>query len=111
MPPTPHRVPLLSSCLTRWPPILCAQNDGWTVLHVASLNGAIKCLPMLVEAGADPSTKEEDGRTAYDLAIEYGQEAAASLPGLRPGVEVEEPAAKRQKKGKGKSKQWVETGH
>lgn len=70
---------------------------------------------MLLDAGADSSTQEEDGRTAYDLAIEYGQEAAAALPGLHPGTSIaeEEPAAKRQKKRKnqGKSKQWVATGH
>ncbi len=93
-----------------------AQNDGWTVLHVAALNGAVKCLPLLLEAGADPSTEEEDGRTAYDLAAEYGQEAAMALPGLQPaaGGAEEEPASKRQKKGQGKSKskqQWVATGH
>jgi hypothetical protein len=91
------------------------QNDGWTVLHVAALNCAVKCLPLLLEAGADPSTEEDDGRTAYDLAAEYGWEAAMALPGLQPVAGgAEEPAAKRQKKGKGKSKskqQWVATGH
>ena len=81
-------------------------------MHVAALNGATKCLPMLLEAGADPSTEEEDGRTAYDLAVEYGQDVAAAVPGLQPAAE-EEPTAKRQKKSKGKSKskQWVATGH
>lgn len=79
------------------------------MLHVAALNGATKCLPLLLEAGADPSTQEDDGRTAYELAAEYGQEGAMALPGLQPAAE-EEPAAKRQKK-KGKGKQWVATGH
>ena len=44
-------------------------------MHVAALNGATKCLPLLLEAGADPSTQEDDGRTAYELnALADGEE-------------------------------------
>lgn len=106
---------VLTAALTRRCDVR-AQNDGWTVLHVAALNCAVKCLPLLLAAGADPSAEEGDGRTAYDLAAEYGWEAAMALPGLQPAARgaEEEPAAKRQMKGKGKSKskqQWVATGH
>ena len=91
------------------------QNDGWTVLHVAALNNATKCLPLLLEAGADASRTEDDGRKAYDLAAEYGWADVLALPGMQgdddddddededddEGEEDEEaPAAKRRRVGK-----------
>ena len=47
---------------------LAAQNDKWTALHVACLNEAVGCVPLLLAAGCDPLADNDDGETAADIA-------------------------------------------
>ncbi|WP_345432721.1 ankyrin repeat domain-containing protein [Modestobacter marinus] len=43
--------------------------DGWTALHLAVLAGQAPMVTVLVEAGADPTARTEDGRTPLQLAL------------------------------------------
>ncbi|SDY87024.1 Ankyrin repeat-containing protein [Bacillus sp. 166amftsu] len=48
------------------------QSGGWTGLHEAALLGDEKIVALLIENGADKSIKKNDGKTAYDIALEKG---------------------------------------
>lgn len=50
---------------------------GWTALHAAANTGDTETLRILLEAGADPSIKDDDGKTAAELA---NDEVAKLLP-------------------------------
>lgn len=39
--------------------------DGWTPLYNASYEGHTEIVQLLVDNGADPNIKDEDGRTLY----------------------------------------------
>lgn len=41
---------------------------GWLPLHLAARRGSVKIVEMLLEAGADPTAVDENGRTARTLA-------------------------------------------
>ncbi|MCZ2822185.1 ankyrin repeat domain-containing protein [Modestobacter sp. VKM Ac-2977] len=43
--------------------------DGWTALHLAVLAGQAPMVAALVEAGADPTARTEDGRSPLHLAL------------------------------------------
>jgi uncharacterized protein YegJ (DUF2314 family) len=45
-----------------------AADDGWTWLHRDALAGNLTSVQVLLENGADPQQKTNDGRTAKDLA-------------------------------------------
>ena len=47
-------------------------SDKWTVLHVAAMVGAREVTRMLLQAGANTTLLDEDGRTAAQLANGYG---------------------------------------
>ena len=42
--------------------------DGWTPLIMAANNGKIEVVKELLKAGANKKLKDNDGKTAYDLA-------------------------------------------
>ena len=44
------------------------DDNGRTALHWAALHGKIQVVEALLNAGADKAVKDEDGRTALDLA-------------------------------------------
>ena len=57
----------------------CPQNSGWTPLMAASFNGKPEVVRVLLAAGADKDLRDNDGKTALDLAIEWKKDACAAL--------------------------------
>ncbi len=45
------------------------DSYGWTPLHAACRNGCVKIVQLLLENGANIKAKNEDGKTAYDIAL------------------------------------------
>ena len=55
-------------------------TDGGTALHYATVNNdSIRILYLLLKNGANPFLKDEDGETAYDIAININQNPEAEL--------------------------------
>ena len=48
------------------------DDDGWTPLHVAALQGRLDVARLLLERGADAGVRDRDGRTPADLARREG---------------------------------------
>ena len=48
------------------------QSGGWTGLHEAALLGNEEIIMLLLENGANKTIKKNDGKTAYDIALEKG---------------------------------------
>jgi ankyrin repeat protein len=46
-------------------------KTGWTALHRLAYHGYVEGFKLLIKAGADSSIKDDDGRTALDVAITY----------------------------------------
>ena len=55
------------------------QVDGWAALHVAAYNGRLAIAKRLLQGGADPSTRNKDGKTALDYARERGNSEVVAL--------------------------------
>jgi ankyrin repeat protein len=55
------------------------QHGGYTVLHAASMHGDEELVRLLLERGADPLLRTDDGRTAADFAREHGYAKVADL--------------------------------
>jgi len=55
------------------------MSEGYTALHEAAFNGDVVSIRMLLAAGADPSLRVPDGRTAVDLARAAKHDDAARL--------------------------------
>jgi len=56
------------------------QRHGWTPLHAAAQNNDARSLEALLAAGADPALRNDDGKSAADVARDAGHlELAASL--------------------------------
>ncbi|WP_237980245.1 ankyrin repeat domain-containing protein [Bacillus thuringiensis] len=50
------------------------QSGGWTGLHEAALLGNEEIIVLLLKNGANKTIKKNDGKTAYDIALEKGHE-------------------------------------
>ncbi|MDL2417974.1 ankyrin repeat domain-containing protein [Bacillus tropicus] len=48
------------------------QSGGWTGLHEAAFLGSEEIIVLLLENGANKTIKKNDGKTAYDIALEKG---------------------------------------
>ena len=57
----------------------CTTDGGGTVLHTAGAYGRTACVSLLLRYGADPKALDDDGKSAYDFAVDYNQAEAASL--------------------------------
>ncbi|MGE7863473.1 ankyrin repeat domain-containing protein [Bacillus mobilis] len=62
------------------------QSGGWTGLHEAALLGSEEIVMLLLENGANKAIKKNDGKTAYDIALEKGYDQL--LHHLKPEVDV-----------------------
>ena len=51
---------------------------GWTPLHLAASRGSIAVIDLLLDAGADPRARSDDGKSAADIATERGHPNAAT---------------------------------
>jgi uncharacterized protein YegJ (DUF2314 family) len=56
-----------------------SDDDGWTFLHHFALGGANNCIRVLLEEGADPNVKTNQGKTPLDFAQMLGWESVAQL--------------------------------
>ena len=52
---------------------------GWTPLHCAVSNSELAACKQLIEAGADPTRKDIEGKSAMDFARHFGNEAIVSM--------------------------------
>lgn len=57
------------------------DSEQWTALEVAGYNGDAQIVMELLRAGADPSLKDKDGKTALDRALEQKHDEVAALLG------------------------------
>ena len=56
-----------------------SSEHGFSLLMVAAMNGAKGACKRLLSLGANASAEDARGRTALDLALEYGHDAVADL--------------------------------
>ena len=76
--PSPSTLPWTS--LTRIDPLAPhQQNDGVTALHIAAYYGYLAIAKRLLEGGADWTLKNIDGKTALDIARQYGKSEVVAL--------------------------------
>jgi len=55
------------------------SNTGWTALHWAACHGYLAIAKRLLEGGADPTLRDNQGKTAIDLARENGKSEVVAL--------------------------------
>jgi ankyrin repeat protein len=73
----------------------CLQDYGRSALHYAALDGHLAIAKRLLEGGADVTLRDDEGKTAIDIAREYGySEVVALLSEPRYAMETE-PNANR----------------
>lgn len=72
-----HALDSVRLLLAAGAPVDAAQHQGWTVLMSAGQHGDLELAELLLERGADPTLRAEDGRTAIDLAEAHGHRALA----------------------------------
>ena len=59
------------------------SNSGSTPLHCALSRGHERCVQMLVQKGVDQTIKDEDGKTAKDLAKAHSKAMVKVLAGKK----------------------------
>ncbi len=64
--------------LDRGAPIDAADNRGWSALMIAAERGHGEIMGLLLERGADPSLRDDQGRRAVDLTSDEDLRAALS---------------------------------
>ena len=63
-----------------------AGSKGNTALHMASANGHVACMELLLKSGAAAGTANRAGNTPLHWAVENGQEAAVRFVCVCVGV-------------------------
>ncbi len=69
----------VSALLARGADPNVTQGGGWTPLHAAARHGDAAMARALLEHGARPGTRSDDGKTAADLATKAGHEELVAL--------------------------------
>jgi ankyrin repeat protein len=72
-------VPIVKALLSGGAGINRLQQGGFTALHAAAAAGNEELLRVLLGEGADAGTKTDDGKSAFDLAIQKGHELCAGI--------------------------------
>lgn len=75
------------------------DENGWTILHEAARTGKVDILIFLLDKGADPFKKTNDGETAIDVARIFAKTAKKETSDevLRLFLNVEEPKLQLRK--------------
>jgi ankyrin repeat protein len=55
------------------------DENGYTPLHPAALNGHKEIVELLIAKGADVNAKDNDGKTPLDSAIDFKHTETANL--------------------------------
>ncbi len=76
----PH-VQVIQDLLDVGAPIDSRYKNGWTALHVAAFKGHLEVVKLLVSKGGDVNIRDNDYRTAWDVA---GNGSMKLCPELRP---------------------------
>ncbi|MGK2858518.1 MAG: ankyrin repeat domain-containing protein [Thermoanaerobaculia bacterium] len=63
------------------PDLTARDKDGWSALAIAANNDYPQLVMELLRAGADPSLKDNDGKTALERAVETGRVEIIALLG------------------------------
>jgi len=74
------------------------DSDRLTALHVASQEGCVDCVRVLVDHGADVTALSRHGDTPLSLAARYGQLHASVYCALRLCVSVRVRALKGKRR-------------
>jgi len=77
-----------------------SSEHSFTLLMAAAMSGARGACKRLVSLGADASATDARGRTALDLALEYGHDAVADLL-ARKGAPFGDPEKNKQTRADG----------
>jgi hypothetical protein len=77
-----------------------SSEFAFTLLMAAAMSGARGACKRLVSLGADASATDARGRTALDLALEYGHDAVADLL-ARKGAPFGDPEKNKQTRADG----------
>lgn len=70
---------VVDELLARHPNINATNAAGQTALFAAASEASSETIAMLLEAGADKTSRDKDGNTAFDIAIQRGDPACMSL--------------------------------
>ena len=55
------------------------ENEGWTALQLAALNGHVDIVSILLNKGAQSGGANREGKTALDIARAEGQDRIAAI--------------------------------
>ncbi|KAJ3412741.1 Peroxisomal NADH pyrophosphatase nudt12 [Chytridiales sp. JEL 0842] len=78
-------IPHLTSLISTHRSLIHATNDRkWTSLHMAARSGWSEGAKILLDAGANPKTKNGEGKTPGEVAAFWGYESVASMLGYSP---------------------------
>ena len=64
--------------MTRVP--VASPSPGWSPLHYAANGGQDDVVTLLLQAGADPSAKDNEGETPLHVDANSGRAAVVQLP-------------------------------
>ena len=76
------------------------DRHGWTPLHwgAASTRGSAQAIKLLLKSGCDKDMKDEEGRTALDLAVLFERSALISILNAEGNVYIDMPEDEKLEK-------------
>jgi ankyrin repeat protein len=86
---------VVEALLDRHAQVNRVNKFGQAALHVAAINGSVRCTRLLLERGANSDLKDDQGMTPYDLALEQGFTSVLTILGQYRGGFYGEITGKR----------------